>query len=98
MMEKLEKWGNPCSPVVKFNNKDDYDKAKNIQDKYRALFNSDLGQQVFEDLISYCSVYRNSFHQNRDQSSFNQGKQEIGYYVLKQLFVELTYNNNDYKD
>lgn len=68
-----------------------FDKFKNRSKKvdlllkYRALFNSDDGKAILEDLCRSCHVFSSTMGDNPQETAFNEGARSVVLRILKTI-------------
>lgn len=56
---------------------------------YKEVFETPAGKLVLEDLARECGLLRNTYHGKTDDLLFNEGKRNVGLYILANTNVDL---------
>ena len=65
------------------------------QDAYKAVFGTDIGKMVLQDLLNFSSIDRTAFAETERQTCLNLGKQMMGFHIKRIMNIELTTTNEE---
>ena len=76
------------APKVVFNHKVEYSRFLELQEKYKELFSSELGEVVLENLLIQCGTDKSMLDKDVHIMYYNNGKRDIGLYIRQYLLAE----------
>ncbi len=56
---------------------------------YKKVFESPEGKLILQDLVRECGLLNNSYRGDTDDLLFNEGKRNVGLYILANINVDL---------